>query len=44
MVINDKQVCMELDTGTAMTIMSEAQYSELFPGMELRESKVLLKT
>ena len=44
MVINDKPVCMELDTGAAMTIMSEAQYSELFPEMELRESKVLLKT
>ena len=40
MVINDKPVCMELDTGAAMTIM---QYRELFPGVELRESKVLLK-
>ena len=44
MIINDKPVCMELDTGAAMTIMSEKQYKELFPGVELRESKVVLKT
>lgn len=44
MVINDKSACMELDTGAAMTIMSETQYKELFLGVELRESKVLLKT
>ena len=35
---------MELDTGAAMTIMSETQFKELLPGVELRESNVLLKT
>ena len=44
LVINDKPVCMELDTGAAITIMSEKQYKELFPEVELRESNVLLKT
>ena len=44
MEINDKPVYMELDTGAAMTIMSETQFKELLPGVELRESNVLLKT
>ena len=35
---------MELDTGAAMTIMSEKQYRELFPDVALRKSEVLLKT
>ena len=43
-VINDKSVCMELDTGAAVTIMPEKLYQELFPGVQLRTSHILLKT
>ena len=36
MVINDKPVCMELDTGAAMTIMPEKQYKELFQAKRIQ--------
>ena len=44
LVINDVVHDMELDTGAAVTLMSESQFQELFPGVNLRESSVLLKT
>ena len=42
--INGKQHEMELDTGAAITIMSEDKYKELFPGATLENSPVKLKT
>ena len=44
LVINDIVHDMELDPGTAVTLVSESQFQELFPGVNLRESSVLLKT
>ena len=44
LVVNDTALTMELDTGAAVTIMSERQYKELFPGAPLQQSSVLLKT
>ena len=44
LIINDKVHCMELDTGTAITIMSQKKYEELFPESSLRNFDVLLKT
>ena len=35
---------MELDTGAAITIISETKYKEQFTGKKLRESSMLLKT
>ena len=35
---------MELDTGAAITIISETKYKEQFPGTKLRWSSTLLKT
>ena len=43
MVIIDKPVCMELDTGAAMTFMSEMQYRELFPGVESSSPKDIFR-
>ena len=34
---------MELDSGAAITIISETKYKEQFPGTKLRESSMLLK-
>ena len=42
--VNNIALTMELDTGAAVTIISEKQYKELFSDTPLRPSLVLLKT
>ena len=42
--VDGKSLTMELDTGAAVTIMSERQYNDLLSNLPLRESQVLLKT
>ena len=44
LVINDSPITMELDTGAAVTIMSEKRFREIFDDTALRKSKLLLKT
>ena len=44
MVINGKAHTLELDTGAAVTIMSQGICQNLFPGVSLTKSKTLLKT
>ena len=44
MEINNKCVTMELDTGAAVTIMSQKSYHSLFPGLQLDNSSVRLKS
>ena len=43
-VLNGVTHSMELDTGAAITVISEAKCRELFPGARLRKSDLLLKT
>lgn len=44
LVINDTSITMELDTGAAVTIISEKHYQEHFAGSHLEKSELLLKT
>ena len=44
LLINNVKMGMELDTGAAVTIISEKTCMELFPDATLRNSPVLLKT
>ena len=44
LLVDGKSLTMELDTGAAVTIVSEKQYKDLFPHLPLQESQVLLKT
>lgn len=44
LLVDGKSLTMELDTGAAITIVSEKQYKDLFPHLPLKESQVLLKT
>ena len=44
LLINDMKVSMEVDTGAAVTIISERVWKQQFPQLKLQESKVLLKT
>ena len=44
LVINGRLHEMELDTGAAVTIISEKKFRELFPETQLTRSSVLLKT
>ena len=44
LVINDKPVTMELDTGAAVTIMSQRQQRSLFPDALLQPSNIRLKS
>ena len=43
-VLNGVTHSMELDTGAAITVISEAECQELFPGAMLRKSDLLLET
>ena len=43
-VLNGVTHSMELDTGAAIAVISEAKCRELFPGAMLRKSELLLKT
>ena len=42
--INDKQLTMEVDTGAALSIISEKTRKAVFPDEKLRPSKLVLKT
>ena len=43
-VANDHPLCIELDTGAAVSIISESQQRALFPNAKQELSKILLKT
>ena len=43
-IVEDKPLVMEVDTGAAMSIISEATQAKLFPHLKLHKSKVVLKT
>ena len=40
----EKLVTMELDTGTAVTVMSEKKFQKLLPHIKLRKSSLVLRT
>ena len=42
--LNDKHVTMEVDTGAAVSLISERTYEKLFPGEEPKPSAIVLKT
>ena len=42
--VNDKPLCMELDTGAAVSIVSESHLKALHPSISLQPSEVLLQT
>ena len=42
--LNNRNIVMELDTGAAMSLISETTKKELFPTVNLRHSEVVLKT
>ena len=42
--VNGVPVSMELDTGAAVSVMSQQQQKELFPTAQLQPSKVILRT
>ena len=42
--IDEKEVCMEVDTGAAVSVVSEATYKRLWPERMLRPAAVRLKT
>ena len=44
LLVDGKSLTMELDTGAAITIVSEKQYKGLFSHLPLKESQALLKT
>ena len=44
LTVDGKNLTMELDTGAAVTIVSEKQYDNLFSNRQLKKSQVLLKT
>jgi len=44
LIINGKRLTMELDTGAAVSIISEATRKELFPKEKLHPSNIVLKT
>ena len=44
MTVEDKPLVMEVDTGAAVSIISEATRTKLFPHLKLHKSKVVLKT
>ena len=42
--INEKAVTFEIDTGAAVTILSQEVYRQLFPSLKLQPSSMLLKS
>ena len=43
-IINGKNVSIEVDTGAAITLISQATWKNLFPKLTLQKSRVTLKT
>ena len=44
LVKDGKDICMELDTGAALSILSETKWKRIFPKQALNHSSVRLKT
>ena len=44
LLVNDKMLAMELDTGAAVSIISEQLQKQVFPEAKLRKATILLKT
>ena len=44
MLVNDVSVQMEVDTGAALSIMSQEQQEQIFPSAHLHKSNVVLRT
>ena len=44
LLVNGKQFTMEVDTGVAISIISEATYKILFTDSELQKCNVVLRT
>ena len=44
LTIDEKPVVMEVDTGAAVSVVSEDVFKRTFPGAELRPSKLVLRT
>ena len=44
LLVNGKPLCMEIDTGAAVSIISASKLKELLPQATLRKSQVILKT
>ena len=44
LVMDGKDICMELDTGAALSILSETTWKRIFPKQTLNHSSVRLKT
>ena len=43
LLVNDKMLAMELDTGAAVSIISEQLQKQVFPEAKLRKATILLK-
>ena len=44
LMVNEKPVTFEVDTGAAVTILSQEVYRQLFPSLKLQPSSMLLKS
>ena len=44
LIINGKEIEMEVDTGAAVSIMGEKTVQEMFPEVQLKKSDIVLKT
>lgn len=44
LVVNDKPLIFEVDTGFAVTIISQKMYKKMFPRLPLHPSSVLLRS
>ena len=44
LIINGKEIEMEVDTGAAISIMGEKTVQEMFPEVQLKKSDIVLKT
>ena len=43
LIVNEEPVTFEVDTGAAVTILSQEVYQQLFPSLKLQPSSMLLK-
>ena len=44
LLVNNQSLCMEIDTGAAVSLVSEATYKTLFPGLPLSKPALKLRT